>query len=178
VKILSLILPLALLVGCPAPDDPLALPPTDGTAPPPGDPNAAGGQPPGDPNAAGGGGAGGAPPVPEGVVIGPNGPELKVEPGQGIKLSGEVVYTGSATGKLRVDILKKSDGGGQGIQILHALTVEKPGPGSSRSPRSWAPSSSTPSSTPTATARTRRSPPPRWTRSPSRASRWRASSSS
>lgn len=127
-KILSLILPLALLVGCPAPDDPLALPPTDGTAPPPGDPNAAGGQPPGDPNAAGGGGAGGAPPVPEGVVIGPNGPELKVEPGQGIKLSGEVVYTGSATGKLRVDILKKSDGGGQGIQILHALTVEKPGP--------------------------------------------------
>ncbi len=127
-KILALILPLALLVGCPAPDDPLALPPTDGSAPPPGDPNAAGaGGPPGDPNAAGGG-AGGAPPIPEGVVIGPNGPELKVEPGQGIKLSGEVVYTGSATGKLRLDVLKKSEGGGQGIQILHALTVEKPGP--------------------------------------------------
>ncbi len=59
----------------------------------------------------------------------PNGapmPVLTVKPGEGVKVSGTFTYTGTATGKLRVDIFRPS--GENKPEILHALTLDAQGP--------------------------------------------------
>lgn len=53
-------------------------------------------------------------------------PSLTVEPGTGVKLSGEFKYSGTATGTLRVDFFQV--GSDARPMILHALTLEKAGP--------------------------------------------------
>ncbi|MFZ5478112.1 MAG: hypothetical protein ACOZNI_15195 [Myxococcota bacterium] len=117
-------LPLLLLLSaCP---DPTATPegasptgqPTDG-APPAGGPGAPGeGGPAGPPT--------GAPPP--GVMAGrPTPTGLKAEPGQGIKIQGEVVYTGTKTGTLRVDFLRQA-ADAPFPELAESLTLEKPGP--------------------------------------------------
>lgn len=79
----------------------------DGTMPPP---------PPQD--GAAGGGAPGAGPATM--------PSLTVEPGTGVKLSGEFKYSGTAQGKNRVDFFQVGADGRP--MILHAMTIDKAGP--------------------------------------------------
>lgn len=96
-----------LFVACPeAPTDPAmpGQPPAEGQpAPPPvegGDPSAAGGV--------------------------AQMPTLTVDPGTGVKLSGEFTYAGTAQGSYRVDFFQVGNDGRP--MILHALKLEKPGP--------------------------------------------------
>ncbi len=94
---------LSLLVACP---DPNAAPPSST------DPAAA-------PDAAGGGGGGGA--------GGPMHMPKPVEPGTGVVLKGTATYSGAKTGKLRVDALKKVDGGGGFPVLLGTMTQDTVG---------------------------------------------------
>lgn len=124
---LAFLLPLLLpLIGCP---DPTAV--ADGSvvdqAMP--DPNGAGiaadGAPLPPPQEGATPGAGG---TPGGVAGGrPEVAGFTVEPGKGVKLSGEVIYAGSKTGTLRIDFLKNTDGA-TFPELVHTLTLEKPGP--------------------------------------------------
>ena len=72
----------------------------------------------------------GAPP-PGGGASGPVHPgatSFQVTPGSGVKLSGEVRYTGTKTGTLRLDFLRASAAQGSFPELLESLTMDKPGP--------------------------------------------------
>lgn len=104
-----------LLTACPE-----APPTTD--APMPNNPQQAGADgtmpPPPPQDGAAGGGTPGAGPATM--------PSLTVEPGTGVKLSGEFKYSGTAQGKNRVDFFQV--GGDGRPMILHAMTLDKAGP--------------------------------------------------
>ena len=94
-----------LLTGCPeapAPDASNGTPPAMDGAP----------QPPGQ-----GGGQQGGPPTM---------PSFTVEPGAGVKISGEVTYAGATKGTARIDIFQVGSDGRP--MIMHVLMLEKTGP--------------------------------------------------
>ena len=103
-----------LLTGCPNPNAGTDAP-MGGNSPPGGMPGQEGG---------GGQPAGGRPEI-AGFVV---------DAGQGVTLSGTVVYTGTHTGTLRVDFLQKGKGG-TFPELVHALTLDKPGPWSVEAPK-------------------------------------------
>ena len=135
---------LLLLAGCPDPaatDPSTAQPgqpngqPADPNAQPngqPGDPNAQPGGPPTDPNAQpggpptdpnGGGAPGSGPPA--GSRPAPTG--FTLTPGEGVKLSGTVTYSGSAKGTIRVDFLRNPEGSPY-PELMHSVELTEPGP--------------------------------------------------
>lgn len=134
------LLPLLFLTACPDPaatQDPNA-PPPGGEAGPPADPNAIPGTPdpnaapgPADPNATPGAGApnganqAGSRPVPAGFTV---------TPGQGVKLSGNIVWSGAVDGKLRVDFLRNPEGSPY-PELMHSLEQSKAGPWSVEVPK-------------------------------------------
>jgi hypothetical protein len=87
------------------------------------------------PGPEGGQGPGGAPPPPQGAKRQqPAG--FGVEPGEGVVISGTVVYEGEAQGVLRVDFLPPKPA--QGMPgAVHSLTLEQPGPWSVEAPRDF-----------------------------------------
>ncbi len=123
-----LLLPLLstlFLAGCP---DPTAVADGKGSGGPNGPP---------DPNAPRD--ANGAPMAPPQDGAGPGGgrPQVvgfKVEPGTGVKLSGDITYTGTRTGTLRVDFLKNSEGGSF-PELVNTIALDKPGPWSVEAPK-------------------------------------------
>ena len=141
-KLLPLLL---ILAGCP---DPAATDPSANGAPPPGGPAPGGppgeaqpgapaegsqaGAPGGDPNNVLTGGTSPAPPP--GGRPKPTGFELV--PGQGIKLGGTVTYSGAATGKLRVDLLRNPEGAPY-PELMASLELDKPGPWSIEVPKDY-----------------------------------------
>lgn len=72
---------------------------------------------------------GGAPPG--GGASGPVHPgatSFQVAPGNGVKVSGVVRYTGTKTGTLRLDFLRSAAAPGRFPELLHSMTMDKPGP--------------------------------------------------
>ena len=104
----------ALLTGCPNPDAVTDAP--MGGNPPPG----------GMPGQEGGGGqpSGGRPEI----------AGFAVEAGQGVTLSGTINYAGTQTGTLRIDFLQKGKGGSF-PELVHTLTLDKPGAWSVEAPK-------------------------------------------
>ncbi len=49
-------------------------------------------------------------------------PKLEVVPGEGVKLSGTASFDGEATGPIRLDVLKQTEGNSQRV---HTMTLEK-----------------------------------------------------
>lgn len=113
-RFLSLLVPALVLAGCPDPEKQYP----DATTTTPGADPAAGtaAPPPADPGAGAAAAAGGAPTV----------PSLTVEPGTGVKLSGNYTYDGATKGAYRLDIFRMGSDGRP--MILHAATLEKTGP--------------------------------------------------
>lgn len=87
------------------------------------------------PGQEGGQGPGGAPPPPQGAQRQqPAG--FEVEEGQGVAISGTVVYEGDAEGVLRVDFLPPKPA--QGMPgAVHSLTLEAPGAWSVEAPQDF-----------------------------------------
>lgn len=119
---MRLLLPcLLLLAGCPDPSASRgAGAPKDA---PPGGPGGPGG--PG----AGGSGGGSSGPVHPGQT------SFKVEPGQGVKLSGTIAYAGTKTGTLRLDILRNPGTPGTFPELLYSATLDKAGPWEVEAPK-------------------------------------------
>ncbi len=104
----------ALLTGCPNPDV-VTDAPMGGNPPPGGMPGQEGG----------GGQPGGGRPEIAGFAV---------EAGQGVTLSGTIIYAGTQTGTLRIDFLQKGKGGSF-PELVHTLTLDKPGPWSVEAPK-------------------------------------------
>lgn len=146
-KLLPLLL---ILAGCP---DPAATDPSTSAPPPNGAP---GGPPPGGaPGAPGEAPPGGAPAdgsqaaVPAGdpnnvLTPGATPPPggrpkptgFELVPGQGVKLGGTVTYSGSATGKLRIDLLRNPEGAPY-PELMASIEMDKPGPWSIEVPKDY-----------------------------------------
>lgn len=119
---LLLLLPFALLAGCPDPsapaDDPTADPGMGG-----GGAGGGGGEP-------GGGGAGGAPMTPPAI----GSAKFDVKPGEGVKLSGTISYSGTKTGPIHIDFLSPGENGSF-PGLLASMTIEKAGPWETEAPK-------------------------------------------
>ncbi|GDX79599.1 hypothetical protein LBMAG42_14100 [Deltaproteobacteria bacterium] len=120
---LLLLLPLMIFAGCPDPsapaDDPTADPGMGGGG------GAGGGEPGG-----AGGGAGGAPMTPPAI----GSAKFDVKPGEGVKLSGTISYSGSKTGPIHIDFLSPGENGSF-PGLLASMTIEKAGPWETEAPK-------------------------------------------
>ncbi len=140
-KSLILALPL-LLVGCPTPntvkdgDVPMLTNPDgnlDGAPPPPGDGPPLEGRQPEGAGAGPSGPEGGTPPGGDGVGR-PAGAKFNVAAGEGVKLSGTILYAGTKKGKLKVDFLKNK----KDVlfpELMHSITLDATGPWSVEAPK-------------------------------------------
>ena len=105
-----------LLCGCPDPSSP-----ADGTTD-----GAGGGQGAGP--GGGGGGGGGAQPPPMGMA------KFDVAPGEGVKLSGTIAYSGTKTGAVHVDFLRAPENSSY-PELLHSISIEALGPWEVEAPK-------------------------------------------
>lgn len=121
---LLLLLPFVLLAGCPDPsapaDDPMADPGMGGGGGGGGEQGGGGG----------GGGAGGAPMTPPAI----GSAKFDVKPGEGVKLSGTISYSGSKTGPIHIDFLSPGENGSF-PGLLASMTIEKAGPWETEAPK-------------------------------------------
>jgi hypothetical protein len=116
----TLLLALLATMGCPEPE----LSQGPGGAQPPG--SGASGTP---------GGTEGSPPGGAAPPAGarPQDAKWSPEPGMAVELAGQVSYTGSATGPLRIDFLRKTEG--QPPELVHSLELTAAGPWTASAPQ-------------------------------------------
>ena len=122
------------LGGCP---DPSGQAPQQGPGGGPGAEGGAGGGPAGGGPGGGpaGGGPGGGGPGGKGNERRPENVKLDVVEGQGVAISGTFSYAGTKTGTYKVDFLSRKENGP--IELVHSLTIDKPGPFSVEAPKSY-----------------------------------------
>jgi len=125
---LLLALPL-LLAACPDPAQN-----KDKAGPMPGGMPPEVGMPAGTPPGAGGEMGPGAAPGGAPAGMRPNA-RFDVEAGQGVKISGTLTYAGSATGTLRLDVLRT--GTSQFPELVHTAVIDKPGPFEIEAPKAY-----------------------------------------
>lgn len=121
--------------GCP---DPSGQAPQQGPGGGPGAEGGAGGGPAGGGpggGGPGGGGPGGGGPGGKGNERRPENVKFDVAEGQGVAISGTFSYAGTKTGIYKVDFLSRKENGP--IELVHSLTIEKPGPFSVEAPKSY-----------------------------------------
>ena len=61
--------------------------------------------------------------------------KFDVAEGQGVAISGTFSYAGTKTGTYKVDFLSRKESGP--IELVHSLTIDKPGPFSVEAPKSY-----------------------------------------
>ena len=107
-------------LGCPDPTSP-----ADGTT----EPGAgAGGPGPGPGGGEGPGGGGAKQPPPMGMA------KFEVTPGEGVKLSGTITYTGAKTGAVHVDFLRAPENSSY-PELLHSISITSAGPWEVEAPK-------------------------------------------